>query len=117
MVDDDLPILEVVSEALGDAGYTVVTAISAAEALEKIRDDASISLLFSDVAMPGMSGVDLAKQAAAMRPDLRIMLASGHAESWIEGIPADVDFIAKPYRLGDVLKAFSRHGGTPGSSN
>ena len=112
MVDDDIPILEVVSEALGDAGYTVVTATSAAEALEKLRGDATISLLFSDVVMPGLSGVDLARQVAAIRPGLRIVLASGHAEGWIEGMPEDVDFIAKPYRLGDVLKALARHADT-----
>jgi len=112
MVDDDIPILEVVSEALGDAGYTVVTATNAAEALEKIADDNAISLLFSDVVMPGLSGVDLAMQAAALRPGLRILLASGHAEGWIEGMPEDVDFIAKPYRLGDVLKKLSRQAAT-----
>lgn len=108
MVDDDIPILEVVSEALGDAGYTVVTATSATEALDKIRDDATINLLFSDVVMPGQSGVDLARQAADLRPGLRIVLASGHSEGWIEGMPENVDFIAKPYRLGDVLKTLSR---------
>ena len=112
MVDDDMPILEVVSEALGDVGYTVVTATNAAEALEKIRDDAAISLLFSDVVMPGLSGVDLAMQAVALRPGLRILLASGHAEGWIEGLPEDVDFIAKPYRLGDVLEKLSRQADT-----
>ena len=107
MVDDDIPILEVVSEALGDAGYTVVTATSATEALEKIRDDATISLLFSDVVMPGLSGVDLARQVAAIRPGLRIVLASGHAEGWIEGMPEDVDFIAKPYTPQQIFEALS----------
>lgn len=108
MVDDDMPILEIVSEALGDAGYIVITATNATQALEKIKDDATIGLLFSDVVMPGLSGVDLAKQAAAMRPGLRIVLASGHAQGWIEGLPDDVDFIAKPYRLGDVLQTLSK---------
>jgi PAS domain S-box-containing protein len=109
MVDDDAPILDVVSEALVDAGYAVITASSGDEALERIQNDAGIDILFSDVVMPGMSGVDLAKRATALRPDLKIVLASGHAESWIEGMPQSVDFIAKPYRLGEVLQSISKH--------
>src|SRR5690606_13628733 len=96
MVDDDKPILEVVSEALADEGYAVLTATNGEEALEKIHNDASIDILFSDVVMPGLSGVDLAKRAASLRPELKIVLASGHAEGWIEGLPQDVHFIAKP---------------------
>src|SRR5690606_7127742 len=79
MVDDDKPILEVVSEALSDEGYDVVTATDGDEALEKIQNDASIDVLFSDVVMPGLSGVDLARKAASIRPGLRIVLASGHS--------------------------------------
>lgn len=109
MVDDDAPILDVVSEALADEGYAVITAANGDEALEKIRNDAGIDILFSDVVMPGISGVELAKQAAAVRPGLKIMLASGHAESWIEGLPQNVDFIAKPYRLGEILQVISKH--------
>lgn len=108
MVDDDKPILEVVSEALADEGYIVITATNGDEALEKIHNDAGIDILFSDVVMPGLSGVDLARQAAAIRPDLKIVLASGHAEGWIDGVPRDVDFVAKPYRLGEILQTFSR---------
>ena len=109
MVDDDKPILDVVSEALTDQGYCVITASSGDEALEKIRNDASIDILFSDVVMPGLSGVDLARRAADIHPGLKIVLASGHAESWIECLPQGVDFIAKPYRLGEVLQSLSRH--------
>jgi len=108
MVDDDKPILEVVSEALADEGYAVLTATNGEEALEKIHNDASIDILFSDVVMPGLSGVDLAKRAASLRPELKIVLASGHAEGWIEGLPQDVHFIAKPYRLGEILQTLSR---------
>lgn len=108
MVDDDGPILDVVSEALTDAGYAVITASSGDEALETLQNDASIDILFSDVVMPGISGVELAKRAAGVRPELKIVLASGHAESWIEGLPHDVDFIAKPYRLGEILQTIAR---------
>ena len=108
MVDDDAPILDVVSEALADAGYVVVTATSGDEALEKLQNDARIDILFSDVVMPGISGVELAKRAAGVRPELKIVLASGHAESWIEELPRNVDFIAKPYRLAQVLQTVAR---------
>jgi PAS domain S-box-containing protein len=109
MVDDDKPILDVVSEALADQGYCVITANNGDEALEKIQNDASIDILFSDVVMPGLSGVDLARRAADIHPGLKIVLASGHAESWIEGLPQGVDFVAKPYRLGEILQSLSKH--------
>lgn len=108
MVDDETQILELISDTLADHGYVVVTAQSGDEALEKIHADADIDILFSDVVMPGLSGLELARQAGRIRPGLKVVLASGHAESWIEGLPEDVHFVAKPYRLGEVLEALSR---------
>ena len=108
MVDDEKPVLELVSEALADQGFVVMTAGSGDEALEKIHSDACIDILFTDVVMPGLSGLELAREAAKIRPQLKIVLASGHAESWIEGMPEDVQFVAKPYRLGEVLEALSK---------
>ncbi|RPE81559.1 PAS domain S-box-containing protein [Vulcaniibacterium tengchongense] len=107
MVDDDLTIREVVEESLREAGFDVLTAGTGAEAVALLQQHRDIDLLFADVVMPGgMSGVALAKQALTERPDLRIVLASGYSESWLEGIPEGCRFVAKPYRVADLLGIF-----------
>lgn len=111
MVDDDDAILESVSEALSDAGFDVLRAGNARDALETLNNDAGIDVLFSDVVMPGsMSGVELAKAARQLRPAMKVLLASGYAESWLEELPASIEFIPKPYRITEILHRLPKPG-------
>lgn len=97
VVDDDPCIVAVIFAILTDSEYDVMTAGSGAEALEQSRafpDD--IHLLLSDFQMPGMSGIDLATQMTAERPQLKVLLMSGFDggmlilnEGW--------HFLAKPF--------------------
>jgi CheY-like chemotaxis protein len=77
LVDDDEDILGLVAENLETLGYHVVTARTGLEALAILRDNSRISILFTDIQMPGMGGEELAGNAAASRPDLRVIFASG----------------------------------------
>ena len=104
MVDDDDNIVGIVGDALRDAGHDVLTASGGAQALEILQQDPRIDALFSDVVMPGMSGIELAGRARELRPELRVLLASGYSEGWLENMPAGVEFIAKPYRAMQVLE-------------
>src|SRR5690242_11416598 len=79
LVDDDEGILGVAAEVLEALGYDVVTARTGLEALAILRHDSTISILFTDIQMPGMGGEELAEIAAASRPDLRVIFASGSA--------------------------------------
>ncbi|MBC7990037.1 MAG: PAS domain S-box protein [Luteimonas sp.] len=109
MVDDDSNILDTVVDALRDLDYSMVTAMNGKEALERLANDAGIDILFSDVVMPGgLSGIELARQAHALRPDLKILLASGYSESWLEDMPGYCEFIPKPYRLNDLKPKLTR---------
>jgi PAS domain S-box-containing protein len=115
MVDDDTNIVGIVSDVLRDAGHDVLTASTGAQALQVLEQDASVDVLFSDVVMPGMSGIDLATKALELRPHLRVLLASGYSESWLDNVPAGVDFVAKPYRAMQILELLRTRSGRPPS--
>jgi PAS domain S-box-containing protein len=110
IVEDEPAVLEVASDIFDSLGYDVVTATDAKEALNVLDGNPSIDVLFSDVIMPnGMNGVELSRKAREMRPDLKILLASGYPMSALpsEGLGIGVSFISKPYRwteLADKLR-------------
>ena len=96
LVDDDFLINLSTKALLEDLGHTVFDANSGAKALEVLKAESSIELMITDYAMPGMTGVQLAEAARALRPDLPILLATGYAE-----LPAgkafDLPRLSKPY--------------------
>ncbi len=115
VVEDDANIRDISAEVLGDAGLTVITAESGEAALTILRGPARVDLLFSDVALPGGdNGVKMVAAARALRPDLMVLLTSGHSGEALSSYGADSRFevLAKPYsrtalleRVGAVLSA------------
>lgn len=99
LVDDDVDILGVAAEMLEALGYDVIAARTGLEALALLRDNSSISILFTDIQMPGMGGEELAGFAAVSRPDLRVIFASGSARP-----STDAAFLQKPYRTADLAR-------------
>jgi PAS domain S-box-containing protein len=107
IVEDEPAVLEVASDIFDSLGYDVVTATDANEAVEVLDGNPSIDVLFSDVIMPnGMNGVELSRKAREMRPNLKILLASGYPMSSLpsEGLGAGVSFISKPYRWTELAE-------------
>ena len=81
LVEDEEAVRALVREILEGAGYRVLAAASGAEALLRSGDhDGPIHLMITDVVMPGMSGPQLAGRIADLRPRLRILYTSGHAD-------------------------------------
>src|SRR6185437_7338145 len=79
VVEDDPDVLDVAVESLRMLGYDVLTAPDGQSALSVLRRDPTIRILLSDIVMPnGMNGVELAREAVRLRPDLRVLLASGY---------------------------------------
>jgi PAS domain S-box-containing protein len=109
VVEDDPEVLEVTVATLNHHGYEVSTACDGPSALELLRRDDGIEILFSDIIMPnGMNGVELAHRAAQLRPQLRVLLASGYpaaALSGDHGVAGNAGFlfIGKPYRSAELL--------------
>ena len=97
LVEDGEPLREMLSEMLQAAGYTVLAAKSAPEAVRLVQQQRSgtIDLLLTDVVMPGMHGPELVETLRALRPGLKVLLMSGAIER--EGTAPDTEFIQKPF--------------------
>jgi PAS domain S-box-containing protein len=79
-VDDDALVLMNTVLMLEDLGHTAMQAQSADEALRILEQTPAIELVITDHAMPRMTGVQLAEEIAKLRPDVRVILATGYAE-------------------------------------
>jgi CheY-like chemotaxis protein len=100
VVDDDPDVLEVIGSMLEDLGCEVVRAHSGAEALSMLaRDGRRISILITDINMPGMDGHELAERATRLRPDLKVLQLSGR-ERRRDGFP----MIRKPFSQDDLAR-------------
>ncbi len=98
LVDDDSMVLAGTSAMLEELGHRVLTATSAAAALDVVRSDAPIDVVITDHVMPGMTGVELAKHIRDIRQGLPIILATGYAE--VPGnLIASMPRLDKPYRI------------------
>ena len=97
VVDDEPLVLLDTSALLTDAGYEVVEAHNAHQALAVIENDPLFSLLVTDIQMPGsMDGIALACQVGQRWPDIRIAVLSGAVTPLPGVLPARAQFITKP---------------------
>ena len=106
VVEDDDLVREFVSELLGSLGYRTIGARGGADALQILKSEPDIDLLFTDVVMPGgMNGRQLADKSREIRPDLRVLFTSGYTENAIVHhgrLDRGVLLLSKPYRRRDL---------------
>jgi len=110
VVDDQPEVLAMVAEIFRNLGFDVLTAGDGRSALNVLTRETNIHLLFSDIVMPGMNGLELANQAKDRFPTMKILLASGYPPPEV-GDLKDFDFLAKPFSMADVarkLRALTR---------
>ncbi|OAN52922.1 hybrid sensor histidine kinase/response regulator [Magnetospirillum moscoviense] len=108
LVEDEDAVRMFAGRALKNKGYKVLEARSGEQALDVLRAEDAIDVLISDVVMPGMDGVTLAKLVAMERPTIRIILISGYSEDVARnGIDPDsgVTFLPKPFSLKQLAGA------------
>jgi CheY-like chemotaxis protein len=79
-VDDEDGMLDLAAVIFRRAGYNVVMARSGFEAIEALHDNPGITLLFTDIKMPGIDGFMLADMAKLSRPDLKVIYATGYSD-------------------------------------
>ena len=97
LVEDDPLVAESTAAMLEDLGHKVILAASGADALQRLSEHASLDLVITDHAMPGMTGLQLAHHIREINPRLPVVLATGYV-----GAAADTDRLPrldKPYRL------------------
>jgi CheY-like chemotaxis protein len=96
VVDDDSLIAMATAELIEEFGYRALEANSADQALGILASEPTIELMITDYAMPGMTGIDLAAAATAIRPALRILLATGYADL-PPGAATELPRVSKPF--------------------
>ncbi len=107
-VEDERDIAEVVADALSSEGYEVCVAANGRDALDLLRTGIPFDSVITDVSMPdGVSGIDVAHEAARLNPAAKIIVASGHQLDDLPPLPEHFRFVPKPYRLMRILDAVS----------
>ena len=101
MVEDEPVVRSLVVEVLNDLGYETLEAGEASEALTITESDRRIDLLISDVGLPGMNGRQMADIARQQRPGLKVLFATGYAESFAANdfLSPDMGVITKPFAI------------------
>jgi two-component system cell cycle sensor histidine kinase/response regulator CckA len=108
LVEDDVMVRRLLSATLEANGYTVLQASDGAEALEVARKASAIDILLTDVVMPTVNGVEVARAIAASRPSVRVILMSGYADDVLTsyGLDAsDAVLLHKPFTEDRLLTA------------
>ncbi len=117
IAEDEELLRRTLVRTLSLAGYRVYEAADGFEALRQLEQlGAEVDLLFTDVRMPRMDGLELARRAQALNPRLRVLFASGFSEEPIRdlhGVADEAAFVQKPYDTAEVLRRIEQRLGGP----
>ncbi|MGU9816151.1 response regulator [Pseudomonas sp. LF135] len=109
IVEDNLEVGRFANQILQDLGYQTTWATDAEQALALAGPDVmAFDAIFSDVVMPGMTGVAMTKLLRQRRPDLPVVLTSGYSEELADSGYEGVEFLAKPYSADQVARVLAK---------
>jgi CheY-like chemotaxis protein len=104
LVEDEDDLRFLICDALSDLGYDVTTASNGKEAIAELNGEARFDHVVTDVSMPqGISGIEVAVEAAKVQPLAKLVLVSGYQRSQLPQIPEGTRFLPKPYRIHQLL--------------
>lgn len=113
IVEDEGLVRELAVDEFSDAGFTVEEAANADEALGLLKANKPFDVLFTDIRMPGsIDGWELGRIASELRPDIRIIYATGYSEH-TRALSCSEHFLQKPYRCEHVLRLIREWGINP----
>jgi len=106
LVEDEEPVLEIVRKLLGLNRYLVIEAHDGYQALAICQDYSDvIDLMITDIIMPQMNGIELAKRARILRPAMKVLFMSGYVPAYLQqhGFTDDMVLLPKPFGLEDLV--------------
>jgi two-component system cell cycle response regulator CpdR len=110
LAEDDDDMRRFLARALERAGHDVTSFAEGASAFEEVKQ-ASFDLLLTDIVMPEMDGIELARRAAELDPALKIMFITGFAAVALNPdsrAPKDAKVLSKPFHLRDLVAEVER---------
>ena len=111
VVDDQPEALQSTFELFREMGYDVLQASSGEEAIQVLGRTPDIEVLFTDVFMPRMDGVNLGREARRLLPGINVILVSGFPASAMDlhaGEPGEFHFLMKPFLMSEVAIVLRR---------
>jgi len=107
LVEDEEPVLEIVRNLLGLNRYLVIEARDGFQALAICQDYPDvIHLMITDIIMPQMNGIELAKRACVLRPAMKVLFMSGYVPEYLQqqhGFNDHMVLLRKPFDLEDLV--------------
>jgi two-component system cell cycle response regulator CpdR len=110
LAEDDESMRGFLVRALQKAGYEVIDFANGEEAFERLKTE-PFTLLLTDIVMPKMDGIELARRASELDPDLKIMFITGFAAVILNNdmtAPKDARVLSKPFHLKDLVREVDR---------
>jgi len=110
LAEDDSDMRRFLAKALEKAGYDVVAFDNGLSAYERMREE-PFSLLLTDIVMPEMDGIELARRATRLDPDLKVMFITGFAAVALNPgsqAPKDAKILSKPFHLRELVREVDR---------
>ena len=110
LAEDDNDMRRFLAKALENAGYDVVSFDNGKSAYERLREE-PFTLLLTDIVMPEMDGIELARKATELDPDLKVMFITGFAAVALNPdsrAPKDAKVLSKPFHLKDLVVEIER---------
>ncbi len=105
LAEDDDSMRGFLARALERAGYDVIAYDNGADAFARLKEE-PFTLLLTDIVMPRMDGIELARRASELDPDLKIMFITGFAAVTLNSelqAPKDARVLSKPFHLKDLV--------------
>jgi two-component system cell cycle response regulator CpdR len=105
LAEDDNDMRRFLAKALQNAGYSVASYDNGKSAYERMREE-PFELLLTDIVMPEMDGIELARRATELDPDLKVMFITGFAAVALHPdsqAPKDAKVLSKPFHLRDLV--------------
>ena len=110
LAEDDNDMRRFLVKALQNAGYTVSSFDNGLAAYHRLREE-PFELLLTDIVMPEMDGIELARRATELDPDIKVMFITGFAAVALNpdnNAPRDAKILSKPFHLKDLVGEVQR---------